>query len=85
MTRMGNLWYGDVKPTVASTKTTMDPNPKLYNYRATIVPDSEENAQTERMDATEAVRWLKEYAETQGVPDLKRAVRAVCEAFGTIL
>lgn len=92
MKRMGNLWYGDEKPTVASTKTTIEPNPKLYNYRATIVPDEKREYSAETvcdtngvMTPKEAIGWLKMYAIVNDNPDLKEAVVVLDRALKSIL
>ena len=92
MKRMGNLWYVDEKPTVDSTKTTIEPNPKLYNYRATIVPDekAECSATTVRdtngvMTPKEAIGWLKMYAIVNDNPDLKEAVVVLDKLLKSIL
>ena len=87
MRKMGNFWTKDDTPTVASTTTTVDPNPPFVNYRATIVPDGTGNVYGKdgRPSVWEAVRWIKDYAEVNGVQDLKDAVRVIEEKLESIL
>lgn len=87
MKRMGNFWTKNEKPVVASTTINIDPNPPFVNYRATIVPDETGNiyGKDGRPSVWEAVRWIKDYAEVNGVQDLKDAVGVIEEKLESIL
>jgi len=57
-------------------------------YRATIVPDGTGDVygtEGKAMNLSEALQWLKDYAEVSGVPDLKKAVCVIEERMESIL
>lgn len=59
----------------------------MDSYRATIVPDGTGNVYGKdgRSSVWEAVRWIKDYAEVNGVQDLKDAVGVIEEKLESIL
>lgn len=82
------IWLGDnLPPKCASTTTTNVPDNIMVNYRATIVPDGTGNVYGKdgRSSVWEAVRWIKDYAEVNGVQDLKDAVGVIEEKLESIL
>lgn len=52
-----------------------------HNYRATIVSDGSENEDP----IWEAVRWIKDYAEVNGVQDLKDSIETIEKKLRNIL
>lgn len=56
-------------------------------YRATIVPDGTGDVYRDdkKMSLTEAIRWIRDYAEVNGIQDLKEAIDTIEERIENIL
>lgn len=81
---MNNFWTKNDAPTVARTTTTVDPSPPFVNYRATIVPDESKSDYTED-SILDAIQWIRDYAEVNGVKDLKNAIETIEKNLRNIL
>ena len=84
-------FYGSTRsgPLYEGVEMSTDPGDGWKpRYRATIVPDGTGDVygtEGKAMTMSEALQWLKDYAEVSGVPDLKKAVCVIEERMESIL